>query len=135
MIHTSRFDSTFDITGELFAKNQVLDTNRAGRAQEGDDQPQDVPGYSDDRWRQLQHAFIMPEAARGCTRLMLTPTRCELLRTTGAQDQGAASRETNRAPMHGEIERPVVRNNYVLTMRRLHDADYAPTGTAAREYS
>jgi hypothetical protein len=35
----------------------------------------------------------------------------------------------------GGVGLTVVRNNHVLTMRRLHDADYAPTGTAAREYS
>ncbi len=29
----------------------------------------------------------------------------------------------------------VVRNNYLLTLRRLRDADYAPAGIAAREYS
>jgi hypothetical protein len=36
----------------------------SGRAQERDDQPQDVPDYSDDRSHQLQHAIIMPEFSR-----------------------------------------------------------------------
>ncbi len=83
MINASGFDTTLDITGELFAKNQILSADRAGRAQERDDQPQDVPGYSDDRSRQLQHALIMPESARGCRRWTPKQPRRELLRTTG----------------------------------------------------
>ena len=59
---------TLDITGELFAKNQILSPDRPGRAQERNDQPRDVPGFSDSRSRQLQHVLIMPEADRGCSR-------------------------------------------------------------------
>jgi len=64
----SWFNTTLDITGQLFAKNQILGAERAGRAQERDGQPQEVPGYSDDRSRQLHHAIIMPESARVCRR-------------------------------------------------------------------
>ena len=45
MIHASGFDTALDVTRELFAKNQVLSTDHAGRTQERDDQPQDVKGY------------------------------------------------------------------------------------------
>ena len=68
VIQASGFDTTLDITGELLAKYQVLSADRSGRAQERDDQPQDVPGYSDHRSRELQHALIMPEAAADCRR-------------------------------------------------------------------
>ena len=44
-----------------YSPNEILSADHAGWAQERDDQPQDVPGYSDDRSRQLQHALIMPE--------------------------------------------------------------------------
>jgi hypothetical protein len=60
VIHASRFDATLSITRELLAKYLVLGANR----EEQDDQPQDVRGYSDNRSRQLQHLFIMPESAR-----------------------------------------------------------------------
>jgi len=83
VIQASGFDTTLDITGELLAKYPVLSADRSGRAQERDDQPQDVLGYSADRSRQLQHALIMPEAAGGCRRWVPTQTRRELLRTTG----------------------------------------------------
>ena len=42
VIHASRFDTALDVTRELLAKNQVLSTDRAGRTQERNDQPQDV---------------------------------------------------------------------------------------------
>jgi hypothetical protein len=54
----------------------------SGRAQERDDQPQDVPDYSDDRSHQLQHAIIMPESAGGYVLWTLKQPRRELLRTT-----------------------------------------------------
>ena len=82
VIHASGFDPTLDITRELFAKNQVLSADRAGRAQERDDQPQDVRGYSDDCSRQLQHVLIMPESARVCRCRTPKCPRRELLRIT-----------------------------------------------------
>ena len=42
VIHAFGFDTALDIPRKLFAKNQILSANRAGRAQERDDQPQDV---------------------------------------------------------------------------------------------
>ena len=81
-INASGFDTTLDITRELLAKNQILGAERAGRAQKRDDQPQEVPGYSDDRSRQPQRAFIMPESARGCRLWTRKQSRRELLRTT-----------------------------------------------------
>ncbi len=83
VIKASGFDTTLDITGQLFAKNQILSAERARRAQKRDDQPQEVPGYSGDRSRQVQHAFIMPESARGCRLWTREQPRRELLRTTG----------------------------------------------------
>ena len=82
MINAAGLNTTLDITGQLFAKNQILSAERARRAQERDDQPQEVPGYSDDRSRQVQHAFIMPESARGCRLWTREQPRRELLRTT-----------------------------------------------------
>ena len=66
VIQAPRSDATLDITRQLLTKNQVLSADRAGRAQERDDHPQDVRGYSDHRSRQLQHPLIMRESARVC---------------------------------------------------------------------
>ena len=82
VIHTSGFDTTLDIPHKLFAKNQILSADSAGRAQERNSQPQEVPGHSDDRSRQLQHALIMPESACVWRRRTLKCLRRELLRTT-----------------------------------------------------
>ena len=82
VIHASGFDTTLDVPRELFAKNQILSADRAGRAQERDDQPQDVRDYPDECSRQLQHALIMPESARVCRCLDTRYPRRELLRTT-----------------------------------------------------
>ena len=54
----------------------------SGRAQERDDQRQEVPDYSDDRSHQLQHAIIMPESVAGYVLWTLKEPRRELLRTT-----------------------------------------------------
>ena len=81
-IQAPGFDTTLDITGELFAKDQVLSADRSGRAQERDDQPQDVPGYCDDRSRQLQHVLIMPESGGRCRRWTRKLSPRELLRST-----------------------------------------------------
>jgi hypothetical protein len=83
MINVSRLDAALDVTPELLAKNQVLSTERAGRAQKQDDQPQDIRRYSDERSRQLQHAAIMPESVRVCRYRTSPCPRRELLRTTG----------------------------------------------------
>jgi hypothetical protein len=66
VIHASGLDTTLEVPRQLLAKNQIFSAERSGRAQERDDQPQDVPGYSDDRSYQLQHALIMPESAGAC---------------------------------------------------------------------
>src|SRR6202049_4393063 len=82
VIHTSGPDPALDVPRELSAKNQILSADRAGRAQERYDQPQDVRSYPDDCTRQLLHAPIMPES--DCVCWCLTPKcpRRELLRTT-----------------------------------------------------
>ena len=84
VLDSSGLDTALDIPRELFAKNQILSAERTGRAQERDDQPHEVLGYSDDRSRQLQHAHIMPESARGCRRWTRKQPRRELLQTTDA---------------------------------------------------
>src|ERR1700680_4224314 len=63
MVHSSGFDTALDIPRELFAKNQILSADRIGRAQEQDDQSQDVRDDSNDCSPQLQHVLIMPESA------------------------------------------------------------------------
>ena len=82
VIQAPRFDATLDITRQLLTKNQVLSADRAGRAQERDDQPQDVEGRPNDCACQLQHALIMPESACVCRRRTSKCPRRELLRTT-----------------------------------------------------
>src|SRR6266851_1760442 len=62
VIHTSGLDTTLDMPRELFAKNQILSADSAGRSQERTTQPQDVKGYPDGCSRQLQHPLIMPES-------------------------------------------------------------------------
>jgi hypothetical protein len=64
VIDASGFDTALDIPRELSAKNQILSADRVGRAQERDDQPQDVRGYPNECSRQLHHALIMPEPER-----------------------------------------------------------------------
>ena len=82
MIHVSGFDTTFDILRHLPAKNEILSADRAGRAQERDDQPQDVRGYPDERSRHLQHVLIIPESARVCRTRPPKYRGAKLLRTT-----------------------------------------------------
>ena len=76
------FDTPLDITRELFAQNQVLSTDRTGRAEEQDAQSQDVRDDSEDCSRGLQHASIMPEPTRICRHRLSTDPRRKLLRTT-----------------------------------------------------
>jgi hypothetical protein len=61
-IHACGTDAALDIARQMSAQNQILSVDRAGRAHERDDQPQDVRGYADDRPRQLQRVLIMPES-------------------------------------------------------------------------
>ncbi len=97
VIHASGFDTALDITRELLAKNQILCADRPGRAQERDDQPQDVKSYSDDCSRQLQHALIMPESARVCRCRMSQQPRRKLLRTTDYYFTALATSESKGA--------------------------------------
>ena len=82
MIHAFGLDTTLDIPRDLSAKNQILSADRAGRAQEQDDKPQDIRGYLENCSRQLQHSLIMPESARVCRRRTRRYQRRELLRAT-----------------------------------------------------
>ena len=68
VIDASGFDTAFDVPRELLAKDQILSSDRAGQAQERDDQPQNVRGYPDECSRQRQHMLIMPESDRACRR-------------------------------------------------------------------
>jgi hypothetical protein len=57
MIHAFGLDTTLDIPRELSAKNQILGADRAGRAQEQDDKPQDIRGYLERSSCQSRPAF------------------------------------------------------------------------------
>jgi hypothetical protein len=109
VIHASGSYAALDITRQLLAKNEILGADRLGRAQERDDEPQHVRGYSDDRSRKLQHALIMPEAVGGCRRWMPTQTRRELLRTTVGQGSPNEPAALNEVPAHvadGKVSDP-----------------------------
>jgi hypothetical protein len=101
VIHTSGLDTTLDTPRELFAKNQILSADSAGRSQERNTQPQDVKGYPDGCSRPLQHPLIMPESARVWRRRTLKCLRRELLRTTASAMRAHADLEdASRIPYY-----------------------------------
>jgi hypothetical protein len=75
-------DTPLDIPSELPAKDQVLSTDRTGRAQEQRAQPQHIEEYTDERARQVPHALIMTDSPSACRRSIPEKPRFELLRAT-----------------------------------------------------
>src|SRR6266508_3742133 len=82
VVHASGFDAALEIPRQLSTQNQILSSDRAGRAHEQREQTQQVRDDTDDCSRQLQHALLMPESTRVCSRQAPTCPRRELLRTT-----------------------------------------------------
>jgi hypothetical protein len=92
VIDPARLDSPFDEARNLFAKNEVLRSDRFRRPEEQRAESQHIEKYTDDCARRVTHVRILPESLNVCSRLSPRKPVCEvfayhILQTTTDLDE------------------------------------------------